>query len=142
MDIDNFSGTYAFLSNFYKSPVTFNGITAPTVEHMYQAAKTVDNSDAQFILESTTPAVAKRRGKTIKMVENWDEVKFGVMLTLVRLKFAQNPILAEKLIDTGDAKLIEGNWWHDVYWGVCNGKGENNLGKILMKVREEIYNGN
>jgi predicted NAD-dependent protein-ADP-ribosyltransferase YbiA (DUF1768 family) len=60
------------------------------------------------------------------------------MTMVVRAKFTQNRILADKLIATGDTELIEGNNWRDYFWGMCNGKGKNNLGKILMKVREEL----
>jgi len=58
-------------------------------------------------------------------------------LKLVRKKF-EIPVLREALLDTGNAKLVEGNYWGDVEWGVCRGKGKNKLGKILMKVRKEI----
>lgn len=59
------------------------------------------------------------------------------MKELIMIKF-QNPLLKEKLLNTGDALLIEGNTWRDYYWGECKGKGENHLGKILMEVREII----
>ena len=62
------------------------------------------------------------------------------MLQIVRAKFAQNPDLAARLLRTGDRKLIEGNTWHDVFWGMDlnTGQGENHLGRILMQVREEM----
>ena len=59
------------------------------------------------------------------------------MLSIVRAKF-ENAYLRRRLIATGDAELMEGNDWGDRFWGVCRGKGENRLGKILMKVRAEI----
>lgn len=68
---------------------------------------------------------------------DWEYIRVDVMTELVRKKFSQEP-LRSQLIATGDAELIEGNWWNDTFWGVCNGVGENNLGKILMKVRDEI----
>ena len=65
------------------------------------------------------------------------------MEEIVRAKFYQNPQLAEKLIATADRKIVEGNTWHDTFWGVdaATGKGENHLGVILMKIREELING-
>ena len=60
------------------------------------------------------------------------------MLNVVRAKFDQHPDLAQKLLETGDEELVEGNTWGDRYWGVCGGKGKNMLGKILMRVREEL----
>lgn len=62
------------------------------------------------------------------------------MYEVCRAKFLQNPDLADKLVATGDAELIEGNTWGDTVWGVCNGSGENRLGEILMRVRSEIQN--
>ena len=67
-----------------------------------------------------------------------EEVKDQIMYEIVLNKFSQNEELREKLIATGDEYLAEGNTWHDTYWGVCNGKGKNKLGKILMQVREEL----
>jgi len=65
------------------------------------------------------------------------------MTTIVRNKFKAHPDLKKKLLETGTAKLIEGNTWHDTFWGVNinTGKGENHLGKILMQVRSELKNG-
>jgi predicted NAD-dependent protein-ADP-ribosyltransferase YbiA (DUF1768 family) len=65
-------------------------------------------------------------------------MKLTVMETCVRYKFSQNTDLRAELIATGDAYLEEGNSWNDRYWGVCDGQGENHLGKILMKVRAEL----
>ena len=83
-------------------------------------------------------AAAKKLGRTVKLRPDWNEVKLSVMLEVLRHKFNQNPDLADKLLATGDTLLQEGNTWHDYYWGVCNGKGENNLGKLLMLVRQEL----
>ena len=66
------------------------------------------------------------------------------MEELLRLKFAQ-PYLRDLLIATGEQKLIEGNYWHDNFWGSCScekcgDKGENHLGRLLMKLRSEYKN--
>jgi hypothetical protein len=65
-------------------------------------------------------------------------MKVQTMMNLVWRKFTSNPTLAKKLLDTGDAYLIEGNWWGDTFWGICKDKGENHLGKILMQIRAHI----
>ena len=90
--------------------------------------------------QNLNPSKSKALGRKVTLREDWDEVKNRVMLEIVRNKFKQNPELKEKLIATGDAYLEEGNWWGDRTWGVCNGVGENRLGKILMKVRDELKN--
>ena len=135
--IDYFSGDYRFLSNFWPSEVNFNGVTYTTVEHGYQAAKTLSDSERLWIKASPTPGVAKRRGKEVTLREDWEQVKLYVMETLLRLKFS-DPELCFKLLLTGNAELIEGNTWGDTYWGVCRGRGSNNLGKLLMKIREVL----
>jgi predicted NAD-dependent protein-ADP-ribosyltransferase YbiA (DUF1768 family) len=68
---------------------------------------------------------------------DWREVREEVMEVGLRQKFRQNPELLQKLLDTGDAYLEEGNTWNDRYWGVCRGVGQNKLGHLLMKLREE-----
>ena len=83
------------------------------------------------------PAEARRAGQKLPMRTDWESVKIDVMFRCLKEKF-KDPELREKLIDTGDEELIEGNWWGDTFWGVCQGKGENHLGKLLMTIREEI----
>ena len=136
--VESFSGTFRFLSNFYPAPVLYEGITYPTSEHAFQAVKTVDENSRQNIAMLETPAEAKKYGRTVRMRPAWDDVKVGVMAEIVLGKFMQNPDLLEKLLATDDIELIEGNTWGDKFWGVCDGEGENNLGKILMLVRDGL----
>ncbi len=112
----------------------------PSVEHAYQAAKTLDNSSRQIIQDLSSPGAAKKLGRTFKLRDDWDKIKLDIMYELVKEKFsiALNAPLKQALLATGDAELIEGNWWRDTYWGVCDGIGSNHLGKILMRVRDEI----
>lgn len=79
-------------------------------------------------------------GRRVKLRPDWEQVKTAVMEEVVRAKFTQNPDLAALLLSTGDAELIEGNTWGDTCWGVDlrTGRGENRLGRILMKVRAEL----
>ena len=135
--IDKFDGEYAFLSNFYYSPFMFQGRQYPTVEHFFQAHKAKTYEDFISVLVEPTPKGAKQVGRKIKMREDWETVKDTIMLEGLRAKFSIKG-LREKLLATGDEELIEGNYWHDTYWGVCNGVGKNKLGKMLMQVREEI----
>ena len=151
--IDKFEGEYACLSNFYPSPIEFfhpqgGPFQAPTVEHAYQALKTTEYDEYVEILEAPGPGRAKLLGRKATIRPDWEDVKVLNMGILVRLKFTQNPDLARVLLLTGRQILVEGNTWHDNFWGVCdcNGcfggaEGKNNLGKILMNTREELRNG-
>lgn len=135
--IDLFKGKYAFLSNFFRKKLEYQGKEYDSAEHLYQAFKATNDEDHEFIRLQPTPAKAKEAGKKITRHSNWDDIKLSKMLLVLRIKFL-DPELREMLKATGDAELIEGNWWGDRYWGVCRGKGKNMLGKLLMVVRNEI----
>ncbi|WP_415953032.1 NADAR family protein [Methanobrevibacter woesei] len=135
--IDKFRGKYWFLSNFYESPIEDENITYSTVEHYFQAQKTLNREEKLKIAKASKPAKAKKMGRQVNLRKDWEDIKLQVMEKALRLKF-QNPDLRKKLIATGDEELIEGNQWGDRYWGVCNGSGKNKLGKLLMKIRKEL----
>lgn len=133
MPIDSFTGDYRFLSNFYIEP------DGTCVEVEYQASKHVnylhDPKSCLALFEGLGPSRAKKLGRQIPLRRDWEAVKLKVMKELVMAKFEDHPDLAAQLAATGNEELIEGNYWGDVYWGICRGTGENHLGKILMKVR-------
>jgi ribA/ribD-fused uncharacterized protein len=133
--IDAFKGRYAFLSNFYAAPVQYCGEAYPTVEHAYQAAKTLDFDVRRRIRAARTPGVAKRIGQLVSLRPQWDIMRCDVMMTLVWQKFLDAQ-LRLRLLDTGTRPLIEGNGWGDRFWGVAGGQGENQLGRILMIIRQ------
>lgn len=135
--IEAFTKENAFLSNFHLSPVEFEGVVYPSVEHAFQAAKTVDPEERERVRTAKTPAEAKRRGRRVTLREGWDMLRIDVMYDLLKIKFSDRG-LAGMLLETGDDELVEGNWWNDRFWGVCKGHGQNNLGKLLMKVRDEL----
>ncbi|MCR5608332.1 MAG: NADAR family protein [Lachnospiraceae bacterium] len=135
--IDSFRGEYFFLSNFYIAPVKYNGLTYQNNEAAFQAQKCVDKKDCEAFT-TMSPGDSKRAGRRVSLRKDWEQVKYDIMLDIVRAKFSQNPEIKEKLIATGNTPLEEGNTWGDRIWGTVNGKGANNLGKILMKVREEL----
>ena len=136
--IESFQGEFAFLSNFFPSPIIVNGIKFPTVEHAYQAFKTLNMEEQIQIASLPTPGQAKRAGSRVELRPDWEEIKIHVMNKLVRFKFASHPNLAKKLQETGRKEIVEGNNWGDQFWGVSGGKGRNELGKILMVIREEL----
>ena len=141
--INCFEGKYAFLSNYYPSVFTYEGIEYPTNEHFFQAMKTLNIDERKEIAACETPGRAKRMGRRVQLRPDWEEVKVDVMREGLRLKF-QNPKLRAMLLATGDEELIEGNTWHDRTWGrcicsKCGGQGQNLLGQLLMELREEIH---
>lgn len=137
--IDTFDTAYFFLSNFYPCNVTYKGITYLSSEAAFHAQKTTDVNQ-QLRFTKLNPSESKRLGRKIKLRPDWEDVKYQIMYDIVLEKFIQNEDLRKLLIGTGDAELIEGNWWGDKYWGVCHGVGQNNLGKILMDVRAYLQN--
>ncbi len=68
----------------------------------------------------------------------WEEQRISVMEDVQMQKFLQYPDLANKLLATGDAELEYNNTCGDTYWGIVDGVGENNLGKVPMKVRDRL----
>lgn len=134
--IDYFWDEHRFLSNFDKVPISYEGITYPTSENAFQAAKSL-NPDIRKEFVNLTPGQAKKKGRHIDLRPDWETVKLQIMEDILRIKFT-TPRYKQLLLNTGDAVLIEGNTWNDTYWGVCNGVGENHLGQLLMKIRNEI----
>jgi hypothetical protein len=136
--INSFDGSFAFLSNFFASPIAYGGGVYPTVEHAYQAAMALTPGERLSILFAPTAGRAKRLGRQVQLRPGWDEMRTDVMRQLLRLKFQPGSDLAVKLLATGDAELIEDGAWNDRFWGVCRGAGENRLGKLLMEVRAQL----
>lgn len=146
--IVRYDGIFDWLSNFYPCAMVFEGMLFPTIENAYQAAKFP--LEQRAIFQNCSPGRAKRLGKKKNLQEfygltfrpEWADPEFrkAIMKELIDYKFSyeHNPILAGRLVSTYPLQLIEGNYWHDYFWGVCDGKGENNLGKIQETRREEL----
>lgn len=146
--ITAFADEHRFLSNFWFVPggVRLGDLTGPTVEHVFQAAKTLDPAQRAAVLAAEKPGPAKRLGGRVTLRPDWERVKLGVMARLQASKYAQ-PDLAQQLLATGDALLVEGNRWCDTFWGVCscpahNDQGQNWLGQILMIHRSVLRGAN
>lgn len=140
--ITSFRGEYGFLSNMYGVEVVWDGRTYRNTESAFQSAKVLSAEERDEFC-GLSGVMAKRKGRRVSLRPDWETVKDGIMEEVVRAKFEQHPELAEKLAATGDAPLMEGNAWHDTYWGVDSRtlRGENRLGEILMKVRAELTGG-
>lgn len=134
--ISSFRDEYFFLSNFYPVEIKLDGIVYLNAETAFQAQKTLDVEERRKFSMLKNPVQAKRLGRKVKLRDDWEEVKLDIMTEVVSQKFLQHPHLIEMLLQTGDEELVEGNKWGDRFWGVCKGKGENHLGKILMKIRD------
>ena len=152
--INRFIGKYKSFSNFEHSPVRYENLTYPTVEHAYVAAKSLDRTFRRDValMPANKAGVAKKWGRTVKLRTDWEKVKLGIMENLLFQKFGPKAEVLKiasvilgpykLLIETGDQLLVEGNFWHDNFWGNClcdkcmKIKGENHLGLLLMKIRE------
>lgn len=142
--IGEFKGKYYFLSNFYEAPVIWNGITYQNNEAAFQSAKILSSRECFADLD---PSSAKKLGRKVQLRNDWEDVKDEVMYEICKAKFSQNSGLKRRLLETDNEYLEEGTTgWHDNIWGNCscekckNIPGENRLGKILMRVREELKN--
>ncbi len=138
-EIRGFFGDYRFLSNFYPAETRYIDRIYPSAENAYQAVKVDPAKREEFLVCS--PAEAKKLWKKFPRrysAEQWNGVKLDVMRIIVFDKFWRNQDLRKMLLHTGNKYLEETNIWKDEYWGVyCKtGRGENCLGKILMKTRE------
>ncbi len=141
--VKEFRYDYLFLSNFSNIGLTYKGIRFSNSEQAYQWDKAETEEDKALILGCTSAKRAKEIGHTIKCnIEEWDKIKISRMEDVLRAKFSQNH-LRKMLIGTKGMELVEGNYWHDNYWGdcYCNSckyiEGQNILGKVLMKIRDE-----
>lgn len=137
-DINGFFGEFRWLSNFAKleTPIVLNGIEFHTTENAYQAGKCKQMDD--FVLFGNLSASeAKAFGKQVEKRFDFEENKLAIMESLLEMKFSQ-PSFKEKLLATGNCYIEETNTWNDTFWGVCDGVGENNLGMIIMKIRNKL----
>lgn len=147
-EIKGFFGEYRFLSNFWPAKVIFDGDEYTASENAYQAAKY--KKDQRDYLKKCSPKEAvvfvRENIEGAYTKEQWDNLKFQIMRSLLVQKFDKNlnPENFKKLIETGDKYLEETNYWEDTYWGVSKsniseeGIGENNLGKLLMEIRDNL----
>jgi ribA/ribD-fused uncharacterized protein len=138
--IKQFKEEYDWLSNFYPVQLKVGRLTYPSVEHFYVGIKCKSFLDRDNIANGNyTAGEVKKLGRKLEIREDWDEVKLGVMKFGLSIKFNQEPFKS-KLKQTGTQIIQEGNYWNDTFWGVClkSGNGQNNLGKLLMEIRDQL----
>lgn len=136
--IKEFQREYRWLSNFAPCTVMFEGEKYDSVEHAYQAAKTVNPEERKWF-QGVTAGKAKGLGRKIKVREDWEDIKLETMRMLLAQKFSTAKY-KNLLKGTGDLHIQEGNMWNDKFWGIClkTGQGQNNLGKMIMEIRAII----
>ena len=137
-----FKDKFNFLSNFYPSIIYYESYIYPTVEHAFQASKTIDKELKEIIRDMLTAGKAKKYGRYVPLRIDWEDIKLNIMEEILKIKFTLSSF-KEKLLATENIELIEGNYWNDQFWGfdLKENKGQNHLGKILMKIRDELKNG-
>lgn len=151
--INNFKGEHSWASNFSLHGFWYDNIWFPSNEHFFAAMKTLNREHRIAISKAAKSWIAKRMGSPngykgfkIELRDDWNEIRDDVMLYGLRKKISNHPFIARKLVATYPEQLIEGNWWHDNYWGDCscqrckNIPGLNKLGKLWEKVRLELIN--
>lgn len=133
-----FRNGYWYLSNMYPCEIRVNGLVFTCAEACFQSFKTTDLEERKKF-QGINGFEAKKLGKKIKLRSDWNDIRIEVMTRVVKAKFNQHPDLADKLKATDNLMIIEDNTWNDTFWGVCNDKGKNLLGKIIMRVRKYLY---
>lgn len=136
--IDSFRGEYECFRNPWSVPIYYEGVWFPSTEHAFHAAKTED-IELRKSLVTMSWRNARSRGRAFTLRPGWEEgIKNQVMEEVNWYKYTHDEFCRSKLLSTRGMELIEGNWWGDTYWGVCDGVGENHLGRILMQIRMRI----
>lgn len=138
--IKEFQNEYRWLSNFTPVEVELDGLIYSSVEHAYMSAKSDDIKWKRICTNPNyTAGEIKRLSRQVHLIPNWDNIKLNVMEDCIRQKFNQEPYKS-KLLQTGNLYIQEGNRWNDKFWGVClkTNQGQNFLGKLIMKIRDEI----
>jgi hypothetical protein len=137
--IKEFQKEYRWLSNFMPVNIILDEEEYSSVEHAYQSAKSDDQDWKQFCILESNPAEVRRQSRNVVLKKDWNIIKDEIMLQLLKQKFSQEPY-KHLLLDTKNEQIQEGNYWGDTYWGVDlkTGEGENRLGKMIMKIRQEI----
>lgn len=131
-----FRNKFYFLSNMFNCTVMYNDCTYLCAESAFQAQKCINEEEKKLFIKANG-FTAKKWGKKVALRKDWNTVRVSVMEDIVRAKFEQHPDLARQLVKI-KGLIQEDNSWGDTFWGIYRGQGENNLGKILMKIRDEF----
>lgn len=140
--IYGFFGPFRFLSNFHVVSIPYDGLVYPSTEAAYMSGKTDNPLTKKALANTKSPSEAKRIGRALELREDWDDIRIQVMEEVNTVKYTQDTPeskqLRQMLLVTKPCILVEANWWNDTFWGECKGVGENNLGKVLMRIRDTL----
>lgn len=135
---------YGAFSNLYRRPVSFENVVYPTSEHAYQAGKPRKEAVRQWLMAAPSPSLLAMAAHGLYVWDvnpMWSKTKFDRMRQVLLAKFTQHEDLAELLLSTGDARLVEAATVDNAVnrlWGEVHGVGKNMLGTLLMEVRAEL----
>lgn len=141
--IGSFRGEYNFLSNMHDCQINHLGHMFNSVEHAYMFSKNPLDKDWLNKCLTLSASEIKKQSKSIKLRDDWNDVRLPIMFGLLKQKFSKEPFRS-RLINTGNENIVEGNSWGDIFWGVDIKKtpniGENWMGRLLMDIRNKIRN--
>lgn len=136
---------YGAFSNLFRRPLVFEGATFPTAEHAYQAGKARRSEVRDWLMAAPSPALLAMAAHGLyqwDITPGWSRIKFDRMRAVLHAKFTQHADLAELLLSTGGARLMETATVDNPVnrlWGEVEGKGgQNMLGIMLMELREKL----
>jgi hypothetical protein len=140
--INEFKGDYRWLSNFEAVKIIMGGNEYSSVEHAYMSAKCDDPEWKVFCMDANnTAGDVKKKSREVSLRNDWETFKFTVMESCLKQKFYKEPFKS-RLIKTGNQNIVEGNFFGDSVWGVdlkyTPNLGENHLGRMIMKIRDEL----
>ena len=130
-----------YMSNYWKARFFIYSRWWYTIEHAYQAQKCALPAEYDAIHQTKKANDARLLGQKVQMREHWDDIhKDRVMEECLRAKFLQHKDIRDQLMATGEEELIEDTTTsNDMHWGCgTDGTGKNMLGKLLMKIRNEL----
>jgi hypothetical protein len=129
------NGLYSAFSNFYPAEFVLDGHRFACSEQAFMYGKSEDDDYRRLVLRTRDPYAVKRLGRAAKLRKDWDNVKYGWMVTVLKAKFSQNPRLRDLLLVTGNRAIHEN--CKDPWWGGGPNfpGGRDLLGKALMEVR-------
>lgn len=139
LKITKFRGDYNFLSTMYECDIRWLDLDFDCLESAIAASMTLDR-DIQELIATMEVEKVQQLSKVFDVRDDWDDIKIPVVTKLTEIKFTSNIGLYNRLLATGGMEIIEGNDFYETFWGMCNGEGRNEYGKILMRLRRDLRN--